>query len=690
MNLSYNRTTPSNGILISCKDGKYKNWFNDKASHQKLIEKAYLVCLKEIKQNHYSVSKKTFFLLHKHLLVAYNEHNKMLVIGNANYWKIPAELIRTAQNNKISYLYLMGLNTTDFIIYAIGGIQLEMLAKKGTLIGAGRISDAITQTQYPMSNKSVWEIHKSYFNPFDFYNETEYNQEISKSYIFQKIENETKSKLPFDFYLSRYDIQNLKQVTVEKGFTLCQLLKMRYHLLCAINDNYREKKISDAQRLYNYHFIANDSLFQEIKIKEESIKIKIDTLSHWILDRYVLSMIDISSVTRKWFAEQEQRLLEYKLKNEYQKEHEIINMLYYNNLVGNNADKTGVSILFKEEKDENTIIFSECKKLFRAQFPTSDIPTCWFIVSAIHCLELGLDSLNGSKNVLIDNGKCYLSYKHLQMDYLPKALRHFICIQEKDKLEYKKLKKKENLNIEEEHLLDLYKSGKQIIKSVSTKLTFKKDLPNVQLDLPPIEECANQHLFPPCVFSYFLKLNESPFHLKHFERFHYSSFLLDAGWSKETGINHWAPNFLRDGNTTNSIFHTKYAIAFHRKEDGNWEDGQRKMPYGMGCSRLISGKFTTNPENQIGCPFKFLEKEHLKKLLLTIYSKNPNDENVIQTEKLDEILFIAKNTDIQQEACSKFFKLQYQSNHSSSYGSQWRPHSPQGYFKRALELYQIF
>ena len=75
---------------------------------------------------------------------------------------------------------------------------------------------------------------------------------------------------------------------------------------------------------------------------------------------------------------------------------------------------------------------------------------------------------------------------------------------------------------------------------------------------------------------------------------------------------------------------------------------------------------------------------------MNIYSKNTNDENGIQTEKLDEILFSAKNTDIQQEACSKFFKLQYQSNHSSSYGSQWRPHSPQGYFKRALELYQIF
>ncbi|KKK50536.1 hypothetical protein LCGC14_3124040, partial [marine sediment metagenome] len=184
------------------------------------------------------------------------------------------------------------------------------------------------------------------------------------------------------------------------------------------------------------------------------------------------------------------------------------------------------------ETDYHSEIKLQCEELFKDYFPESNNPTVWFSISVIDCLELGLE---GSK-IIIDKGKCYLSYKHLQYDYLPKLLSSLI-------LNGYYIDLNDNSNSNLSHDFDLF--GKEILKQISKNLTI--DLLNIDKSkLSDIENDITTSSFPLCKFMLRKTLLEKN-HLKFAERYAYASFLLDIGYEKDQIESHLRKYFSKGG-----------------------------------------------------------------------------------------------------------------------------------------------
>lgn len=703
--------TPVARVLF--KPETYAHSFQALDQYQDLGRRAYLLCLETMGNSSPSLGKEDFFLTHKHVTVVCLELSNGSKALKNTFFILPDRFLRDAEENQCTYLYLMGAHKSGCCIFAIGGIALDVLKDKASRVGAGRIVNAQTQERYAVGNAPSWEIHRSLLCPLTFYDELQYKKEDNRGHV-----SAVERKHPVDLYLQKPSLSRMDTMLLDVQDALgnnarMHLIERRFRVLSSISDHAKHKgRTGEDQQRFNFQYIVQDVLFEGmdasyqqgvpvdhisgrrgleafddivdrsdllcndfVTTSPDELKRNIESLSHWIMDQYVVHMTKPDEAARKWISDQEERLLQFNMKNQCNDEQDVIALLQYNDMLG--MEETYMPGKLTKEtfqtKDRQDIL-ATCESLFEDRFPKKPKPETWFSACSIECLELELSCLAGSITV-IEDGRCYLSYCHLQEDYIPKR---FVCTlkqRPQDTSGYKTCK----IQGTESEEACLYVMGEEMLENIASRVTCKSDLPHAE-PLPPIEDCANFKMFPPCNMLYHIQLKRTN-HLRFHERYHYSSFLLDAGWNKETVATHFRDHFLQDGGTTADKFEAKYMHITNRKEQGQWEDGKRKIPYGMGCERLISGNLATDSGNHVGCPFRFLEEKELKELLSHYGS--------FDAEALRDIVWIAKNTDNQKEACANFFTLTHGSSpygENSSYA--WRPRSPQGYFRESLRRKQ--
>lgn len=586
----------------------------------------------------------SFFDIHKHLEVVTVNTNK-----NPNFIRIPEIFIRHAKQKNCIYIYIMVIGR-DNNIYQLGGISINFLVEKGEFIGSTKLNNS---EEYV--NDNCWHIIKSLFSKFVYYDKNSYD-----------MENETiqqQQTKPFDLCLKFLDSVHLSSL-ISKIVNPSRLLQKRYTLLKNVSHNaYSYKKISNQKLISNYQYIINEFLFEEENNNNQNKEwcIVIEITSYWLFQRYVSFNSLIDSPSRKWISEQEERIIKFRLETQYQTESDILQLLKYNGLISTLATQCIYNSPLLLETDYHSEIKLQCEELFKDYFPESNNPTVWFSISVIDCLELGLE---GSK-IIIDKGKCYLSYKHLQYDYLPKLLSSLI-------LNGYYIDLNDNSNSNLSHDFDLF--GKEILKQISKNLTI--DLLNIDKSkLSDIENDITTSSFPLCKFMLRKTLLEKN-HLKFAERYAYASFLLDIGYEKDQIESHLRKYFSKGG-TSKTKFDTKYMHALQYNDKGKCENGKRIIPYGMGCKKIINNTIF-NSEIKVGCPFnsKVMKYDDLKNLII---ESGINSNN----SSIEEILYTFSQLESPMAACAQYFKAKHEILPQNNL-SEWRPLLPQLYVNESL------
>ncbi len=618
-----------------------------------------------------------FFDIHAHLEVITIYPYKR----NFSYIKIPEIFVYNTKEKKCIFLYIMMAMEEDKNIQPLGGIYMSTLVEKGDFRGI---------------NDNNWYLPKDYLEKSLYYDGISYDTEKQKKYLMDEKQQQQQTK-PFDLYLNFPDPIQFSSLitTINSKIDPIKLIERRYNVLKSVSHNtHQQKKISNQQLLLNYQYIVDEILFEkdedEFELlsshlsndndsmvienydntnKQEQWRTKVEPTSYWLFQKYVSFICSLNSPSRKWIAQQEERIMKFRLERQYQTETDILQLLNYNGLI--NTQSISNSIIFLEINLEYEIKL-QCEDLFRAHFSEFTIPTVWFSVLAIESLELGLESLEGSKTV-IEKGRCYLSYKHLQCDYLPKLLSSLILNG------YSNISNQQHLsNQNEKQKIELI--GEEICKKISENLTRSLiDLSYIDtFGLPDIENDTTASSFPLCKFMLHKTLLEKK-HLKCDERYQYASFLLDIGYKKSQVEKHLRKYFSK-GETTEEKFTSKYMHALNYNEKGKWENGKRIQSYGMGCQKLSSNNTNFNVGNKVGCPFnsKLIKKEELKKLIIE------STENKITENIIEEILY-ESTLENHTGACALYFKAKYGILPQPKNGSfEWRPGLPQNYFNQSL------
>jgi len=207
-------------------------------------------------------------------------------------------------------------------------------------------------------------------------------------------------------------------------------------------------------------------------------------------------------------------------------------------------------------------------------------------------------------------------------------------------------------------------------------------LPHANVDqrtLPHIENTsAVNALYPLCIQRLRRKLMVTN-HLKFGERFEYTSFLLDIGYTKAIVNAH-----LEKHMTAVTSLSSKYHNLATRQEIGLWKDGFRTIPYGMACNRKISGKdlpgdVAARDETMcIGCPYARLSGQTLRSELAAG-----------GIDDVEDIVVLARVDSNPRGACAQHFRTLFNHlpNDRFSHGA-WRPRAPRAFFKEAISCIQ--
>ena len=623
-----------------------------------------------------------FFDYHKHVEIV------TVLPSTPNSIRIPERFTRCAKKKGCTFLYIFIENaSSESKIDRIGGIHISTLEKHATLVGVGRPLNAFGGSS-SLNNESAWELFKPAFQKDAYYDKDAHKTEIADYPLKVNI----KSRIQ-DSSLQIGDNTNFEDILESEicigGLNVGELLLRRYTMIRSISDNSSQRKrVRSQQYLFNYQYIISDAFFEGIKfnrqrenlapelddkrdiwgeeytIWEEKKKAQIERLSYKIMHKYLISISKVGSYERKWIATQEAELLKFHLENQFLTEKDIAEIV--------NRDAALLCLHVEKNISETTL--KECTALFLDQFAFSDLPTVWFSADAVECLELDLESLSGSRTV-VKNGKCFLSYKHLQSDYIPKSLKRSILQvpQHISKAAPGRVESINNNSVEEVEKNEeiLFNTGSAILLEIKGRAGPADNFSAG--NLIDIETCSKMPgILPLCMHNLNNILLEKD-HLHIHDRFALSGFLMDCGYSAEQVLEYLRAHFLVNGQP-DSKFDTKYASIVKRK-------GTPAM-HGYGCEKLISGKeIGRNSDNKLGCPFSLFEESILgESLIHSGIAKN--------TRVYNEIIQIAKREKNAPGACAKYFEGHHGNlpQHGKFKYTDWRPKVPQDYLKEALNL----
>ncbi len=630
-----------------------------------------------------------FFKNHGHLAVITVKEN--IIVGNPHYVAIPSRLIENASRKHRSFVYVMKANARKSCIKPIGGIDIETLLREAETTGRGRLINA--QKRSRDNKEDTLELPAVFFSLNRYYDDNLFKIESSDT-LPQRTTMDNRRSI--DLYLGEPYSSDFDSLSIEVSERISPelLLERRFRMLESVASNSnRNNAISDQLRHRNFRYIVSEILLEEEQEKGVELSApcshefddvtllsdllskdsvltdcldwdeKVEALSYRLFNIYVALASERESSSRRWIAFQEEVTMRFRLEERYSNEREVLNAVERNHL-------PELSTRVKRSDDGGGVAaIRDAESLFRYEFADSPLPAVWFLVDALHCLELGLKSLSSS-TMVVERGKCYLSYKHLQKDYFPRAL-------------FDDIMKAPKHDDDDELTTELLPTkGRELLKRIRDKVTPTSDLPrDSRSDLPAIEDLAVGRYMPLCKSMLRLKLYDAK-HLHYHERRHYAHFLLDCGYKKDDVRRHIHRQFSEKG-VSEERLRTKYSHMVQWSESGKWVDGRRTIPYGWGCQRLIDGNYDTNSQNQVGCPFVTMSSD-TQTLRELIVESGVTDESAIQ-----EITFRATREKRAGAACAHHFLVRYGTMPESKRNlGEWRPASPQSYFNEALRSQQ--
>jgi DNA primase large subunit len=410
----------------------------------------------------------------------------------------------------------------------------------------------------------------------------------------------------------------------------------------------------------------------------ESAVMRYDNVSYWLLLTFVFLQTD-KYILKKWFIDAESALFSFRMKYQYEgNERNIISLMKQNELI---QDTMHVS---KKEISEGSSVsnaicgsskmlekIAESEEIFFSEYPQCKKPVHWFLVPFQKCL-----TIFSKRHCVLVNGMCLLSYKHIQEMYAEETYRTLLQSRIND-IDQKGYINRNNPDMEQfEELFDCGKRlEKQLLNSLnvassktangnasmnrygknsnvgrglitlSRKDQFGKITDKKVMELPDIEDCVKDGLLPACQFNDY-SMMKANHHLKHWERLHHSSFMIDVGYNSEYIMKHFKKYFTGVVN-----FDKKYTEIVKRSE---FRDTQTR--YSSGCKKQQSDDYVkTFDQKKItaGCPFRFMKEENLIKLL-----KEMNINNEDGNRLLSKIINTAKSKGEYTSACKMVFDHQ--------------------------------
>lgn len=567
---------------------------------------------------------KDFFVVHKHLQVLTLESNSdNFVIDNAFL------------NEFITHIFVFEIKDNTFL--PVGGIPRDTLATKA------------------IQRDPLLIINRCYFKPDHHYNHNDFVRENTNSVV--------SDETCFSYFSKNPDLRaRFKELTRDKGVPLHKLLQNRFLVLRNINDNFKHlnnDRISSDRATKDTDYILQNTLFEDLPQSGLIDPDLLHYLSQKLMEFCVVEGSKDGHCT-EWIALQEERILRFQLLTRYNTEAGVLTFLKTNKLLTRSKNN---KCKLRLELDLESELNSECRRLFSLQFPECEAPSYWFSCNICTCLELGLESLSGSK-LQVQAGRAYFSYKHIVGDWLPKALFKFITDPRG-------------------HQLTRLWSDSENRELIAMTINIKKEIGNIRassaspIDLPDIEDTAG--LAPPCITFLLTQLIESKTHLKFNQRKQYSGYLTDAGWDKLTIETHLKKHDMNCG-ISEQMFETKYKQIADRKFilDSNgkkWYGRDGKSPIcGWGCEALTKMKATLGSGDCYGCPMRFMPHDQLSSFLTGKYGIDP--------AHVPEILNLSAQRKYQM-ACGKTFERKFNGFYYPG-NKPWFPASPHGYFFHAI------
>lgn len=573
-----------------------------------------------------------FFSVHRHLKVLTLKPNSGGIVIDKDWL-----------DGYTTHIYVIGIENNT--CYQIGGIPKNTLLDKGIKRG------------------NLLHVQLCYFHRDHFYNQ---NDLIREENGLDPMCVENARRLPTYFFTGPELRSRFRELEIY-GISLSKLLENRLEVLKNFETNYKhlhnsnpDIRISLDCATQHNEYILNNNLFEDLSFRRVNLdtdkKREFHYLSQKLMEFFVLEGSKDDPCVQ-WIALQEERILRFQLTSQYRTEADILVFLESNKLLTRSENKKKKLRIEDNLTDQ---LKAECERLFSLQFPGLELPSRWFSCNICTCLELGLESLSGSR-IQVANGRTYFSYKHIADDWLPKALFTYLTLPRAQ--------------------VNRFWSGSEKRELIATGLKVRKEANSIRsfssgtVVLPDIEESA--HLFPPCAKFLNSRITESHIHLKFNQRKQYSSFLTDAGWDQLTIINHLRTHELKCG-VSEQLFETKYKqIAerpFSLDHNGQKRYGRdKKSPTsGWGCKELT--KKMGSSDDCYGCPMRFLDHTELASFLVKQYH--------IDQSHIPEILSLSSQKKY-QSACAKAFQVKF--NGFLYTGDQpWVPRSPHGNFFHAI------
>ncbi len=397
-----------------------------------------------------------------------------------------------------------------------------------------------------------------------------------------------------------------------------------------------------------------------------------DRLSHIVLSLLVFQSNEASSLDKDWFAEQERRLVEYRLKE-------------YIEGRGPSTTEEGSFLLLLEQNGGFPDWLEETQdrkqgmiRSWRTYYREEPMPKRWFRVRISNAPELF-----AAGRCLVQKGWIYCGYRHILDHVIPWMAQS--CIAWRTGID-----PSGPLSDWIEDTTDELVRARAALDTVGRPLSshaFSAPAPASLLapgpeDLPEIEECNRQGRFPLCIRILFTRMDMNrsdgmPPRLCYEEISTLRNTLWESGYSRHQTSEFFRRSFVEKHGMNEDYFNREYGARLGAS--CKWERGKYSRRYDQSCRALQDPKVMEdkrNAKNEIGCPFSLLDGATLDAALA-------GPGGVAQQEARAAIVQVAKENGNPAAACRLFYQLY----HSGETPAR-RIGYPSDYFKITFPLDQ--
>ncbi len=615
---------------------------------------------------------RTFFARHPHVAAI---AVRPALPAHAYFVQLLDASLRAAEARGASYAYVVAVpDGTKAQPEPVGGAAIEMLRTKGQLVGAGRVSDVFGHA-FADGSESAYRVHASVLVRDRLYDRARYADERRRG---DDGDGNTDATHQRPFYLFGGDE---KWSTADEAALIAvvpreQLLRRRWRALqCAADNEGTRAQLSDANYRRALHTISERTAFDaggggadEADVPA-ALRAAADSLSARLLYRYVVCVSTApDSAARRWIARHEEVLARFRLAPapppQQQHHDDALHVLRAHGLL--HPSRHPLALREEPATSLDRDLQRECEALFaqrRAHAPTAagTSDAVWFSAPAASCARLALACLSGS-TAPMRAGRCYLSLADVCDDYVPRVVAAHI----RDAIDER------GATAADDDDPALMRVGAQLVNELQQRHSSS----GCGDPVPPIEECANATLLPPCALALVEQLRGR--HLHFAERTQLSGFMLDMGYDKATVAAYFREYDVTQHGVAGTVFDSKYMhIVRHRnRKPVPGDTTGRLLPYGSGCARLAQmpvDDTSAAAAAAAGCPFHYMQATRLQQLLRR-YATDARGRAVA-----DSIARERPAPGCEREACARVFALR-----APPPATTWVPSSPQGYFRTAL------